>query len=217
MSRLKIKETFYSLQGETSLTGLPTFFIRLTGCPLRCTYCDSEYAFTGGDWHQIDELVSLAQQKSSGIVCVTGGEPMAQPDCLELLYKLCDAGLTVSLETSGAYSLKAVDCRVIKIIDFKTPGSGEMHRNMWQNLQYLQVHDEIKFVLVDRADYDWAKFQIQSRLTAMNCASHGTVLLSPVYEKLKPVDLAQWILDDKLAVRMQIQLHKVLWGETPGK
>ena len=212
MSRLKIKERFYSLQGETSLTGLPTYFIRLTGCPLRCTYCDSEYAFTGGEWEQVEDLIKDAKQQSSGLVCVTGGEPLAQPACLELLEGLCNAGLTVSIETSGAYPVADVDPRVIKIIDFKTPGSGEMHRNKWENLDFLQPHDEVKFVLKDRADYDWARLQLES----IQPICSTPILFSPVYGELDPRDLADWIVKDKLNVRMQIQLHKILWGDIPG-
>lgn len=212
MSRLKIKERFYSLQGETSLTGLPTYFIRLTGCPLRCTYCDSEYAFTGGEWEQVEDLIKDAKEQSSGLVCVTGGEPLAQPACLELLEGLCNAGLTVSLETSGAYPIADVDPRVIKIIDFKTPGSGEMHRNKWENLDFLQPHDEVKFVLKDRADYDWARLQLES----IQPICSTPILFSPVYGELDPRDLADWIVKDKLNVRMQIQLHKILWGDIPG-
>ncbi|HBF08857.1 MAG TPA: 7-carboxy-7-deazaguanine synthase QueE [Gammaproteobacteria bacterium] len=212
MSRLKIKERFYSLQGETSLTGLPTYFIRLTGCPLRCTYCDSEYAFTGGEWEQVEDLIKDAKEQSSGLVCVTGGEPLAQPACLELLEGLCNAGLTVSLETSGAYPVAGVDPRVIKIIDFKTPGSGEMHRNKWENLDFLQPHDEVKFVLKDRADYDWARLQLES----IQPICSTPILFSPVYGELDPRDLADWIVKDKLNVRMQIQLHKILWGDIPG-
>ena len=212
MSRLKIKERFYSLQGETSLTGLPTYFIRLTGCPLRCTYCDSEYAFTGGEWEQIEDLIKDAKEQSSGLVCVTGGEPLAQPACLELLEGLCNAGLTVSIETSGAYPVADVDPRVIKIIDFKTPGSGEMHRNKWENLDFLQPHDEVKFVLKDRADYDWARLKLES----IQPICSTPILFSPVYGELDPRDLADWIVKDKLNVRMQIQLHKILWGDIPG-
>ena len=212
MSRLKIKERFYSLQGETSLTGLPTYFIRLTGCPLRCTYCDSEYAFTGGEWEQIEDLIKDAKEQSSGLVCVTGGEPLAQPACLELLEGLCNAGLTVSIETSGAYPVADVDPRVIKIIDFKTPGSGEMHRNKWENLDFLQPHEEVKFVLKDRADYDWARLKLES----IQPICSTPILFSPVYGELDPRDLADWIVKDKLNVRMQIQLHKILWGDIPG-
>ena len=213
MARLKIKEVFYSLQGETSLIGRPTLFIRLTGCPLRCTYCDSEYAFTGGEWQQIDDLVVQAKEQSSGLVCVTGGEPLAQPDCFELLTKLCDAGLKVSLETSGAYPVEKVDPRVIKIIDFKTPGSEEMHRNLWDNLEHLQPHDEIKFVLMNRQDYDWARLKFES----IPALASSSVIFSPVYGELEPRTLAEWIIADKLNVRMQVQLHKILWGDTPGK
>lgn len=213
MGRLKIKERFYSLQGETSLTGLPTYFIRLTGCPLRCTYCDSEYAFTGGDWHDVNDLIADAKVESSGLICVTGGEPLAQPGCIDLLHGLCEAGLSVSLETSGAFSVEAVDPRVIKIIDFKTPGSGEMHRNRWENLDFLQPHDEIKFVLKNREDYDWARL----KLDTLHRPDGPPVLFSPVYGELAPKDLAEWIIADKTPVRMQIQLHKVLWGDVPGK
>lgn len=213
MKRLKIKERFYSLQGETSLTGLPTYFIRLTGCPLRCTYCDSEYAFTGGDWHEIPDLIQDAVKNSSGLICVTGGEPLAQPDCFEFLKGLCDVGLKVSLETSGAMPIAAVDPRVIKILDIKTPGSGEMHRNLLENCNHLQPHDEIKFVLKDRADYDWARLQLEG----LKRPASPPILFSPVHGELEPATLADWILADKLPVRMQLQLHKVLWGDIPGK
>lgn len=213
MARLKIKEIFYSLQGETSLTGLPTLFVRLSGCPLRCTYCDSEYAFTGGDWYDVDQLVEQVIAQSSGVVCVTGGEPLAQPDCLVLLTKLVDLGLKVSLETSGAIDVAAVDPRVIKIIDLKTPGSAESHRNIWQNLDYLQPHDEVKFVLMDRQDYDWARLKCES----VPALAQASILFSPVYGQLEPQRLADWILQDRCNVRMQIQLHKLLWGDLPGK
>lgn len=211
--RLKITEVFLSLQGETSLTGWPTVFIRLTGCPLRCQYCDTAYAFHGGQWRTLDEL--LAETASHGVrhVCVTGGEPLAQKPCLELLTRLCDAGHVVSLETSGAMDVSPVDPRVLKILDLKTPGSGEERRNLWANLEHLGAQDQIKFVLCDRADYDWACAVVAER----RLAQRWTVLFSPSYEQLPARELADWIVADRLPVRFQVQLHKVLWGNERGR
>lgn len=209
--RLKVTEIFTSLQGESELTGWPTVFVRLTGCPLRCTWCDTAYAFHGGEWMAIDDV--LARVGAAGVrhVCVTGGEPLAQKRCLTLLERLCEAGHVVSLETSGALPVDAVDSRVIKVLDLKAPGSGEEGRNRWENLAHLQPHDQIKFVLADRADYDWALAKV-----AENGLGRWTVLFSPVWETLPPRDLADWIVADRAPVRMQLQLHKLLWGDTPG-
>jgi len=212
-ARLKVTEVFLSLQGETSLAGWPTVFIRLTGCPLRCQYCDTAYAFHGGQWRTLDELV--AQTASHGVrhVCVTGGEPLAQKACLELLARLCDAGYVVSLETSGAMDVSSVDPRVVKILDLKTPGSGEESRNLWPNLDHLGAQDQIKFVLCDRADYEWARAIVAER----RLAQRWTVLFSPSYEQLPARELADWIVADRLPVRFQVQLHKVLWGTERGR
>jgi 7-carboxy-7-deazaguanine synthase len=211
--RLKITETFYSLQGEADASGWPTFFIRLTGCPLRCRYCDTEYAFHGGKWHSIDAIVDEACQSGTKRVCVTGGEPLAQKNCLKLLKQLCDEGLDVSLETSGALDVSAVDSRVTRVVDLKTPGSGEEARNRYENLDVLTRHDQVKFVICNRDDYEWARGQVQARNLAGSCQ----VLFSPSAEQLASRQLADWILADRLQVRFQLQLHKVLWGEVPGK
>jgi len=212
-ARLKITEVFLSLQGESTLVGWPTVFIRLTGCPLRCHYCDTAYAFHGGQWRTLDEL--LEQTRAFGVqhVCVTGGEPLAQKPCTELLRRLCDAGYAVSLETSGAVDVADVDPRVIKVLDLKTPGSGEAPRNLWGNLQHLHPHDQVKFVLCDRADYEWARAALAEHGLAQRC----TVLFSPSYEQLPARELADWIVADRLPVRFQIQLHKSLWGVEPGR
>jgi len=212
-ARLKITEVFLSLQGETSLAGWPTVFIRLTGCPLRCQYCDTAYAFHGGTWRTIDEL--LAEVKAHGVrhVCVTGGEPLAQKSCLELLARLCDAGHVVSLETSGAIDVAAVDRRVVRILDLKTPGSGEVERNLWKNLEALSPQDEVKFVICDRADYDWARSIVDQH----GLASRLSVLFSPSHEQLPARELANWIVADRAPVRMQVQLHKYLWGNERGR
>lgn len=209
---LKIHEIFYSLQGETSRMGLPTVFVRLTGCPMRCTYCDTAYAFSGGSNQTITEILAQVQTHGTRYVTVTGGEPLAQKECHDLLAALCDAGYSVSLETGGAMDIAKVDARVSVILDIKTPASGEEHNNLWSNLAHVQAKDEIKFVLCHRADYDWAKQQ----LTALKLAEKCPVLFSPGYHTLPPADLAAWLLEDKLPVRMQLQLHKVLWGEKPG-
>lgn len=210
---LRISEIFFSLQGETSRVGLPTVFVRLTGCPLRCGYCDTAYAFTGGDNISISEILNQVAHYKTNYVTVTGGEPLAQKACLPLLTALCDAQYSVSLETSGALELSGVDTRVCKVMDIKTPGSGEMTKNNWFNLAHLTQQDEIKFVLCDEADYQWACEIIYNKQLQQICP----ILFSPVHDKLAPATLAAWILRDKLSVRMQIQLHKLLWGEGPGR
>lgn len=211
--RLRISEIFYSLQGEGRRMGLPTVFVRLTGCPLRCAYCDTTYAFQGGQWLGLDEIVAAVTAYPTRHVCVTGGEPLAQKACPDLLTALCDAGFDVALETSGALDISAVDSRVARIVDVKTPGSGEAGRNHWANLRLLLERDEVKFVLVDEADYHWAVgVQAQHRI-----AERCEVLFSPAHGRLAAADLADWILRDGLPVRMQIQLHKLLWGEEQGR
>jgi len=212
MTSLRIFEIFHSLQGESSRVGLPTVFVRLTGCPLRCGYCDTEYAFHGGSTQTLEEILREVAQYKAQYVCVTGGEPLAQKACHDLLKALCDAGYSVSLETSGAMDISQVDERVSVIMDIKTPGSGEESKNLWTNIPYLKAKDEVKFVLADRADYDWAK-QI---LEKYQLTEKSSVLFSPVYKTLPPADLAKWVLEDHLPVRMQLQLHKILWGEKPG-
>jgi len=212
-SRLRITEIFHSLQGEADAVGWPTVFVRLTGCPLRCVWCDTEYAFHGGEWRTIDEIVASVGEYGARHVCVTGGEPLAQKPCVELLSKLCDAGCAVSLETSGAIDVSKVDSRVARIVDLKTPGSGEVGRNLWSNLDVLTSHDEVKFVICDRADYEWSR----NILIERKLADLRTVLFSPSYEQLAARDLADWIVRDQLPVRMQIQLHKILWGGEPGR
>ena len=213
MTTLRIYEIFHSVQGESSRIGLPTVFVRLTGCPLRCGYCDTEYAFSGGGNQTIEEILTQVAAFNTRHVCVTGGEPLAQKACLVLLSALCDAGYSVSLETSGAMDISQVDKRVSVIMDIKTPESGEESKNLWANIEHLQAKDEVKFVLCSRQDYEWAKRVV---------AEHGLaqkvhVLFSPVYQAVKPAELADWILADKLPVRMQLQLHKILWGEVAGK
>lgn len=212
-ARLKIAETFYSLQGEADAVGWPTFFIRLTGCPLRCQYCDTAYAFHGGQWRGIDGLVDEALASGARHVCVTGGEPLAQKNCLALLARLCDSGLLVSLETSGAIDASAVDPRVVRVIDVKTPGSGESHRNLDLESQQLRASDLLKFVICDRADYEWSRNRVRARRLDAKCP----VLFSPSYLQLPASQLADWILADRLPVRFQVQLHKILWGDTPGR
>lgn len=210
---LRITEIFLSLQGESRSVGLPTVFVRLTGCPLRCQYCDTVYAFHGGEAQGIDEIV--AQVAAFGVrhVTVTGGEPLAQRHCLALLSRLCDAGYEVSLETSGALAIEEVDPRVSRVMDIKTPGSSEVERNRYDNIQHLTAHDQIKFVLCDRADYEWAKQLVAERGLNGRCE----VLFSPSAGQLKAQDLADWIVADRLPVRFQIQLHKYLWGDGPGR
>ncbi|MEK6685578.1 MAG: 7-carboxy-7-deazaguanine synthase QueE [Pseudomonadota bacterium] len=210
---LRISEIFFSLQGETSRIGLPTVFIRLTGCPLRCGYCDTAYAFTGGESMAISSILDQVAQYRSNFVTVTGGEPLAQKPCHVLLAALCDAQYAVSLETSGALDLSKVDARVCKVMDIKTPGSGEVDKNNWRNLAHLTQQDEIKFVLCDEADYQWACEIMHTRQLHSICP----ILFSPVYGSLEPATLAAWILRDRLPVRMQMQMHKLLWGEGPGR
>lgn len=210
---LRITEIFYSLQGESRTLGRPTVFVRLTGCPLRCHYCDSEYAFYGGERQSLEQVLAQVATYQPHYVCVTGGEPLAQPNCWPLLERLCDAGYEVSLETSGALSLEGLDPRVVKVMDLKTPDSGELAKNRWENLALLGPRDQLKFVLCSRADYDWAKFKLDEyRLPDLV----DDVLFSPSYGQLAPRDLADWIVADNLPVRFQIQLHKLLWGDTPG-
>ena len=210
---LRVTEVFFSLQGETSRVGLPTVFVRLTGCPLRCGYCDTEYAFYGGEGMSLAAILDEVSRYQSRYVTVTGGEPLAQKECLTLLKQLCDAGYSVSLETSGALNVSKVDVRVSRILDIKTPGSGEAKKNRWQNLVHLGAHDEIKFVLCDEADYQWAVEVVRERRLDLICP----ILFSPVYGKLDPAILAAWVLRDRLLVRLQLQLHKLLWGEGPGR
>lgn len=210
---LRITEIFSSIQGESSRVGLPTVFVRLTGCPLRCVWCDTEYAFQGGEYRAVEAIVEDVKQRGLRHVCVTGGEPLAQKACVTLLAALCDAGLSVSLETSGALDISRVDPRVSRIMDLKAPGSGEAARNRWDNIPLLNAHDEVKIVLADRADYDWAKARIDEHRLAERCA----VLLSPVQGRLDPADLAGWIVEDRLPVRFQLQLHKLLWNDARGR
>lgn len=212
--RLRISEIFYSLQGESAQVGLPTLFIRLVGCPLRCQYCDTEYAFSGGDSLTLSAILDEAARQAPRHVCVTGGEPLAQPACLELLRLLADRGYQVSLETSGALDLSGVDPRISCVMDLKTPGSGEMHRNRLENLSLLKQKDQLKFVLCDRDDYLWSRAQLD-RFDLPNRV--GEVLMSPSYGQLEAARLADWILEDRLPVRMQIQLHKLLWNDAPGR
>jgi 7-carboxy-7-deazaguanine synthase len=211
--QLRISEIFFSLQGETSRVGLPTVFVRLTGCPLRCTYCDTSYAFTGGQNMEIAQVLEEVARHRAHYVTVTGGEPLAQKNCLPLLQALCDAGYDVSLETSGALDVSGVDGRVVKVLDIKAPGSGEVARNLWANLDYLNPHDEIKLVLSDEADYAWARQVLSEHALDEKCA----VLFAPVQGRLSPTALADWILRDHLPVRMQVQLHKLLWGDERGR
>jgi 7-carboxy-7-deazaguanine synthase len=209
---LRISEIFFSLQGETSRVGLPTVFVRLTGCPLRCTYCDTAYAFSGGQSMTLQAILAEVDSYAARYVTVTGGEPLAQKNCLPLLKALCDAGYEVSLETGGALDVSGVDARVAKVLDIKTPASGEMEKNLWSNLEYLNAQDEIKFVLCDEADYQWAKQVMKERGLAQRCE----VLFSPAQGQLAAKELAEWMLRDHLPVRLQVQLHKLLWGNEAG-
>jgi 7-carboxy-7-deazaguanine synthase len=211
--RLKITEIFFSIQGEASFSGWPTVFVRLTGCPLRCQYCDTAYAFTGGEWRSFDEITDEVRKHGTRYVCVTGGEPLAQPRCAALLTALCDDGFDVSLETSGAIDIADVDTRVCRVVDVKTPGSREEHRNRWENLTLLTPHDALKFVICDRSDYEWSKRVLAERVGDAPCP----VFFSPSYTQLPARSLAEWILEDRLPVRLQLQLHKVLWGDVPGR
>lgn len=210
---LRVNEIFHSIQGESTRVGLPTVFVRLTGCPLRCTWCDSEYAFTGGTSLSVAEILARVAKYDCRQVCVTGGEPLAQKESLALLRALCDAGYAVSLETSGALDVAAVDARVSRIMDLKAPGSGESAKNRWENLSALGAHDEIKYVLASREDYEWARGVFVERRLAEICP----VLFSPVQGQLDPARLAEWILQDRLPVRFQLQLHKILWGNERGR
>jgi len=211
--RLKLTEIFHSLQGEADSVGIPTVFIRLTGCPLRCQYCDTAYAFYGGEWWQLDAILERVSTLGASHVCVTGGEPLAQPQCLALLRALAGEGYRVSLETSGAMPIEAVDARVIRVVDVKTPGSREEHRNRYDQLALLRPEEQIKFVLCDRADYEWSR----DKLAELQLAQRCQVLFSPSHEQLPARQLADWILADRLPVRFQIQLHKYLWGNEPGR
>lgn len=211
--QIRISEIFHSLQGEANSVGLPTVFVRLTGCPLRCSYCDTSYAFSGGKLLTISQILAEVTTFDTGLVTVTGGEPLAQAGCLSLLEKLCDDGFTVSLETSGAIDVARVDGRVVKVMDLKTPGSGEERRNLYTNLGYLNKRDQVKFVISDRDDYEWSKVKCKEHALADKVAD---VLFSANYGQLSPTQLAEWILQDRLRVRLQIQLHKYLWGETAG-
>ncbi len=213
LARLRVNEIFHSLQGEADAVGFPTVFVRLTGCPLRCHYCDTEYAFHAGDWFEVEAIVARVVSFGTDHVCVTGGEPLAQPDCLLLLERLCDRGLRVSLETSGALDIAAVDPRVVRVVDVKTPASGESQRNRFDNFAHLRATDQLKFVICSRADYDWSKAFIDEHALQGRCP----ILLSPSFQEVAPTELADWILADRLKVRFQLQLHKILWGDVPGK
>ncbi|MGX5218661.1 MULTISPECIES: 7-carboxy-7-deazaguanine synthase QueE [Pseudomonas] len=211
---LRITEIFFSLQGETRTAGLPTVFVRLTGCPLRCQYCDTAYAFNGGELMSLDAIIEKVASYSPRYVCVTGGEPLAQPNCIALLERLCDAGFEVSLETSGALDVSAVDGRVSKVLDLKTPGSAEVARNRYENIDLLTPNDQVKFVICSREDYDWATTKlIQYRLNERA----GEVLYSPSHHQVSARDLADWIVADNLPVRLQLQLHKILWNDEQGR
>jgi 7-carboxy-7-deazaguanine synthase len=211
--RVKLTEIFLSIQGEADSVGWPTVFVRLTGCPLRCQYCDTAYAFYGGEWFSLETVEERVKAFGVKHVCVTGGEPLAQKHCFELLERLCNAGLSVSLETSGAIDVSAVDERVARVIDIKTPGSAEVARNRLENLAALRASDQLKFVICSREDFEWARALIEEHALTARC----TVLFSPSFGQVEPRDLAQWIIDERLPVRLQIQLHKVLWGDTPGR
>jgi 7-carboxy-7-deazaguanine synthase len=213
MSHLRVTEIFVSLQGEANTVGLPTIFIRLTGCPLRCVYCDTEYAFSGGEKMAINTILKQLTDYQVGRICVTGGEPLAQTACNGLLSRLCDAGYEVSLETSGALDISQVDPRVMRVIDLKTPGSGEERKNHMANLECLRANDQLKFVISDRDDYEWSKAMLKAHDLEQQCE----ILFSPVHGKQSPTRLADWILQDRLDVRFQMQLHKLLWDDQPGR
>jgi 7-carboxy-7-deazaguanine synthase len=212
-ARVKLTEVFLSIQGESDSVGWPSVFVRLTGCPLRCHYCDTAYAFHGGEWFALESVLERVASYSTRHVCVTGGEPLAQKGCAQLLTALCDAGYAVSLETSGAIDISKVDSRVTRVVDVKTPASGEVTRNRLQDLALLRHEEQIKFVLCDRADFEWARDLVRERSLDRVC----TVLFSPSYQQLPAHELAQWVLDERLPVRLQIQLHKYLWGDAPGR
>jgi len=210
---LRITEIFYSLQGEARSVGLPTVFVRLTGCPLRCVYCDTEYAFSGGQVHSLAQIMAQIDEFGCRRICVTGGEPLAQPECAQLLSALCDRGFEVSLETSGAMSLEHIDTQVSRVMDLKTPDSGESHRNLWSNIAYLTPNDQLKFVICSREDYDWARFKIDEYQLLGRVSD---VLMSPSHGVVSATDLAEWMLADRLEARLQLQLHKFLWNDEPG-
>ena len=212
--QLRITEIFHSLQGEARTVGVPTVFVRLTGCPLRCVWCDTEYAFSGGEILELPQVLERVAAYGCDHVCVTGGEPLAQPECLELLSELCDQGYKVSLETSGALPIADVDPRVSRVMDLKAPDSGESHRNLWDNLAQLTQHDQVKFVISSRTDYDWARFKLDEFSLPGRI---GEVLFSPTHGQLPPATLAQWLLEDRVPARFQIQLHKLLWNDAPGR
>lgn len=212
-ARLRITEIFRSLQGEADTVGMPTTFVRLTGCPLRCQYCDTAYAFTGGEPMTLAQILERVRELGAHHVCVTGGEPLAQRGVLALMTALCDAGHRVSIETSGAMPIDAIDPRVVRVVDLKTPGSGEVGRNRYDQLAHLRAADQVKFVICDRADYDWSRAQVEQHALAQRCG----VLFSPSHEQLPAGELADWIVADRLPVRLQVQLHKYLWGNVPGR
>jgi len=212
-ARLRITEIFYSLQGEARTVGWPTVFVRLTGCPLRCDYCDTAYAFHGGEWLGLEDIGQRVAQYSPRYVCVTGGEPLAQPACRALLARLVARGYEVSLETSGALDIAGIDPRVSIVMDLKTPASGEQARNRYENLAHLRAKDQVKCVICERADYEWSRAQVAEHRLAERCE----VLFSPAYGQLNPGQLGDWILADRLPVRLQVQLHKILWGDVPGR
>ena len=210
--RLRVTEIFYSLQGEARTVGHPTVFIRLTGCPLRCSYCDTEYAFYGGQWRELSDILDRVAEFTPRYVTVTGGEPLAQRPCRELLVALCDRGCAVSLETGGALDIAGIDPRVSIVMDLKTPGSGEEKRNLYDNIAHLAQKDQVKFVICDRVDYEWSRAKLTEHKLDQVCE----VLFSPCHGQLNPTDLAEWILADRLPVRLQIQLHKILWNDARG-
>lgn len=211
-ARLRVNEIFYSLQGESRTVGLPTVFVRLSGCPLRCGYCDTKYAFHGGAWMSLEEISARVAQHQPRYVTVTGGEPLAQRPSTVLLERLCDAGYEVSLETSGAIDISPVDKRVSVVMDIKTPGSGEAARNIYANMAHIDANDQIKFVICDRTDYEWSR----TKLHELGLLGRCEILFSPSHGAVTPTELADWILADHLPVRMQLQLHKLLWGDIPG-
>jgi len=211
---LRITEIFHSLQGEARTVGVPTVFVRLTGCPLRCVWCDTEYAFSGGEILELPQVLERVAAYGCDHVCVTGGEPLAQPECRGLLSELCDQGYEVSLETSGALPIADVDPRVSRVMDLKAPDSGESHRNLWDNMAQLTQHDQVKFVISSRTDYDWARFKLDEFSLPGRV---GEVLFSPTHGQLPPATLAQWLLEDRVPARFQIQLHKLLWNDAPGR